>query len=62
MPTDEMVDRLHWFQLDRREFLRLCGGGLLVYLTGARGEAQESGRGSRDQALPQEIKIGRAHV
>ena len=55
MPTDEMVDRLHWFQLDRREFLRLCGGGLLVCLTGGRDEVQESGRGSRDQALPQEI-------
>src|SRR5580698_11241472 len=55
MPTDEMVDRLHWFRLDRREFLRLCGGGLLVCLTGGRDEAQESGRGSRDQVLPQEI-------
>lgn len=60
MPVDELVqqeisNRLHWFQLDRREFLKLCGGGLLVCLTGLPSEAQESGRGFREHELPQEI-------
>jgi isoquinoline 1-oxidoreductase len=60
MPVDELarqeiVDRLHCFQLDRREFLKLCGGGLLVCLTGFHSEAQESGRSFREHALPQEI-------
>ncbi|HEX5235806.1 MAG TPA: molybdopterin cofactor-binding domain-containing protein [Silvibacterium sp.] len=47
-------ERLGWFGLDRRDFLKLCGGGLLVCLTGAWGEAQESGR-FREHALPDEI-------
>jgi len=55
MPVDEMTERLHWFQLDRREFLKLCGGGLLVCLTGLRSDAQESGRGFSEHELPQEI-------
>ena len=64
MPVDELTlelaqpetrDRLHWFQLDRRDFLKLCGGGLLVCLAGASGEAQESGRGFREHELPKEV-------
>jgi nicotinate dehydrogenase subunit B len=51
----EIRDRLHWFQLDRRDFLKLCGGGLLVCLAGASGSAQESGRGVREHELPQEV-------
>ena len=34
----------HLFQLDRRTFLQLFGGGLLVCLTNAGALAQESGR------------------
>ena len=33
------------FDLDRRDFLRGAGVGLLVLLVAPRGEAQESGRG-----------------
>jgi CO/xanthine dehydrogenase Mo-binding subunit len=51
----EIRDRLHWFQLDRRDFLKLCGGGLLVYLASASATAQESGRGFREHELPQEV-------
>jgi isoquinoline 1-oxidoreductase len=39
------VNPLHCFQLDRRNFLKLFGGGLLVCLTGERALAQESGGG-----------------
>ena len=31
----EVRDRIRLFELDRREFLRLCGGGLLVCAAGA---------------------------
>jgi CO/xanthine dehydrogenase Mo-binding subunit len=64
MPADELTreytqheirDRVHWFELDRRDFLRLCGGGLLVLLEGASALAQESGRGFRGQELPKEV-------
>ena len=43
-PTDP-VNPLHCFQLDRRNFLKLFGGGLLVCLTGERALAQEAGGG-----------------
>ena len=43
-PTDP-VNPLHCFQLDRRNFLKLFGGGLLVCLTSERALAQEAGRG-----------------
>jgi isoquinoline 1-oxidoreductase len=60
MPTDELIqhelrDRLHWFQLDRRDFLKLCGGGLLVCLSGAPSVAQEAGRSFREHELPKDI-------
>jgi CO/xanthine dehydrogenase Mo-binding subunit len=64
MPADELTlelaqqqirDRLHWFQLDRRDFLKLCGGGLLVCVASATVMAQESGRGIREHELPQQV-------
>ncbi len=64
MPADEPAlevaphenpGRLHWFQLDRRDFLKLCGGGLLVCLSGTSATAQESGRGFHKHELPQEV-------
>ncbi len=51
----EIRDRLHWFQLDRRNFLKLCGGGLLVCLADPSATAQESGRGFHEHELPQEV-------
>jgi CO/xanthine dehydrogenase Mo-binding subunit len=64
MPTDELThelaqheirNRVHWFELDRRDFLKLCGGGLLVLLEGGSAAAQESGRGFRGRELPKEV-------
>src|SRR5215467_5974785 len=60
MPTDELAqyeirDRLHWFKLDRRDFLKLCAGGLLVCLDGASTAAQEAGRRLGDHELPKEV-------
>lgn len=64
MPADELLmeaalhevrDRIRAFELDRRNFLRLCGGGLLVCLSGS-AVAQESGRGGwSSHALPQDV-------
>ena len=56
----ELRERIRAFALDRRDFLRLCGGGLLVVLSGAAGaqeaDAQESGRGGwGNHELPPEI-------
>lgn len=47
-------ERLHWFQLDRRDFLKLCGGGLLVCLSGS-ADAQEAGGNFCEHALPKEV-------
>jgi isoquinoline 1-oxidoreductase len=55
LAQDEMRDRIHWFQLDRRDFLKLCGGGLLVLLEGGSAAAQEAGRGGREHKLPKEV-------
>jgi len=45
-----------WFEVDRRDFLKLFGGGLLVCLCAKSGTAQESGRGGFGQhELPKEI-------
>ena len=55
MAQPEVRDRLHWFQLDRRDFLKLCGGGLLVVLEGPLAAAQEAGRRFRDHALPTDV-------
>jgi CO/xanthine dehydrogenase Mo-binding subunit len=51
----EIRDRLHWFQLDRRDFLKLCGGGLLLILDSASVKAQEAGRSFREHELPKEV-------
>lgn len=48
-------ERLHWFELPRRDFLKLCGGGLLVCLSGASVAAQEAGGRFREHELPKEI-------
>lgn len=42
-------------QPDRREFLKMLGGGLLICLTASHGDPQESGRGFGGHELPQEI-------
>lgn len=55
LPQHNIRERLHWFQLDRRDFLKLCGGGLLVCLGGASTDAQEAGRGFREHELPKEV-------
>ena len=64
MPVDELTleaelhevrDRIRAFELDRREFLRLCAGGLLVSLAPTAAAAQESGRRFQAHPLPQEV-------
>ena len=47
--------RLHWFEVDRRRFLRWLGGGILVGAAAPRLAAQESGRPGGRTDLPQEI-------
>ncbi|HEU4752748.1 MAG TPA: molybdopterin cofactor-binding domain-containing protein, partial [Armatimonadota bacterium] len=51
------ADPLHRFALDRREFFKLVGGGIAVFLLLDGATAQESGgrRGGGGRALPQEI-------
>ncbi len=50
------VDGLHWFEVNRRSFLKTLGGGVLLCLTANLAPAQESGRsGFRGHELPQEI-------
>ena len=48
-------NKLHWFQLDRRNFLKVFGGGLIVCLTDVRAWPQESGRGFGAHDLPKEV-------
>jgi nicotinate dehydrogenase subunit B len=48
-------NQLHYFGLDRRSFLKVFGGGLLVCLTEAPSFAQESGRGFGAHELPKEV-------
>lgn len=59
-PTPDLAEldlhnKLRRFELDRRSFLKLFGGGLIVCLTGERAFAQESGRGFGNHALPTEV-------
>ena len=54
MTTLELVSPQS-FELDRRDFLRLFGGGLLVCLSGRHAFAQESGRGFGAHDLPKDI-------
>lgn len=51
----EISSNLHWFELDRRGFLQLLGGGLLVCAAATRVIAQESGRGNHGHDLPKEL-------
>ena len=47
---------LHWFTLDRRDFLRVFGGGLLVCAAAPSVTvAQESGRRGGQQQLPKDL-------
>lgn len=47
---------LHWFSLDRRDFLKVFGGGLLVCAAAPSVIAQESGRGrGGQQQLPKDV-------
>ena len=48
-------DKPYWFRLDRRNFLKLFGGGLLVCLTDVPTWAQESGRTFGSHELPKDI-------
>ena len=49
------VDKLYGFQLDRRDFLKFCGGGLLVCFIGVSASSQESGRGVGSHELPKDV-------
>ena len=51
----EQSGRLHWFEVDRRLFLRMLGGGILVCAAGPRVSAQESGRASGRGEPPAEV-------
>ncbi len=51
----EVIGRLHRFQLDRRDLLKALGGGLLVSLAGVPALGQESGRRSGGHELPQDV-------
>jgi isoquinoline 1-oxidoreductase len=51
----DSANQLRHFALDRRTFLQLFGGGLLVCLTDRHLIAQESGRGFGGHTLPTEV-------
>jgi CO/xanthine dehydrogenase Mo-binding subunit len=51
----EVARQLRAFALDRRDFLKLCGGGLLVCASGEPGLAQESGGWWGHHKLPEQI-------
>jgi CO/xanthine dehydrogenase Mo-binding subunit len=46
---------LHWFELDRRGFLKMFGGGLLICLSAKSLPAQESGRARGGRQLPKDV-------
>lgn len=54
-PLPDPINAPRCFQLDRRNFLKLFGGGLLICLTDRELLAQESGRGLGGHDLPKEI-------
>jgi CO/xanthine dehydrogenase Mo-binding subunit len=50
------IERLsHNFELDRRDFVKLLGGGLLICLCSAPSSSQESGGAHRQEDVPQTI-------
>jgi CO/xanthine dehydrogenase Mo-binding subunit len=52
----ESIQRLlHSFELDRRDFVKLLGGGVLVCLCASRTSSQESGTAHRQDDVPQAI-------
>jgi isoquinoline 1-oxidoreductase len=51
----EVSGILHWFTLDRRDFLKVFGGGLLVCAAAPSTLAQEAGRARGGQQLPKDI-------
>ncbi|HJW13912.1 MAG TPA: molybdopterin cofactor-binding domain-containing protein [Thermoanaerobaculia bacterium] len=51
----EVRGKLHWFDVDRRGFLKILGGGLLVCLRARAAAGQESGRARGERELPGEI-------
>jgi CO/xanthine dehydrogenase Mo-binding subunit len=52
---DNISSNPAWFSLDRRDFLKLFGGGLLVCCANVSGLSQESGRGFDPHELPKDI-------
>jgi CO/xanthine dehydrogenase Mo-binding subunit len=48
-------DKPYWFRLDRRDFLKLFGGGLLVCLSDVSSWGQESGRTFGGHELPNDV-------
>jgi isoquinoline 1-oxidoreductase len=54
-PAVESPNKLRAFALDRRSFLKLFSGGLIVCLTDLPAFAQESGRGFGAHDLPKEV-------
>lgn len=51
----EVDARLHWFEVDRRDFFKVLGGGLFVCLCVGDLRAQESGRMRGGHELPKDI-------
>ena len=52
----EVPSAAPWFEVDRREFLKLFGGGLIVCLCAKSAASQESGRGNfAGNELPKDI-------
>src|SRR5215469_9239005 len=51
----EVDAALHNFALERRDFLKVFGGGILIGLCSTRSAAQESGRIRSSHELPKDI-------
>src|SRR5262249_46888709 len=54
----EVEGDLHGFELDRRGFLKLVGGGILICACAPNTVAQESGRTHGGQELPRNVAAG----
>ena len=55
LQEQQTSENLHWFEIDRRGFLQLLGGGMLICAAGSCLVAQESGRANRGHELPKEL-------